>query len=73
MNNYSKQYKICILVYFIIFIAVSLCPYASFTPSGRISFFGTLYETNLSIPFLINTIYFLYYAHKSVWEHWKNK
>lgn len=69
MNNpYEKRLLFCFFIYTLIFIGTSLFGYdrtfINYT-FGHVSLIGTLYKSNLIIPFAINTFLLIYYVVKA--------
>lgn len=66
MKQYKNHFVMCGLIYFILFLTVALVRYPVLSVTGRYLFFATLYNTNLWIPFLVNSLFFFYLCYKIV-------
>lgn len=73
MKKYKKELLLCYFVYLLLFIAVALAPFQIIGEGGRTAFFLTLYNTNLFIPFGVNSLFLIYIVLKIILDYLKNK
>lgn len=70
MKQYKNHFLVILAIYFLIFLTISISPYAivsSYDNSlSRILFFESLIATNLIVPFALNTIYLVYLLLKTI-------
>ena len=70
MKQYKNHFLVILAIYFLIFLTISISPYAIVSRYdnflSRILFFESLITTNLIVPFALNTIYLVYLLFKTI-------
>lgn len=70
MKQYKNHFLVILAIYFLIFLTISISPYAIVSSYdnflSRILFFEILITTNLIVPFALNTIYLVYLLFKTI-------
>ncbi len=70
MKQYKNHFLVILAIYFLIFLTISISPYAIVSSYdnflSRILFFESLITTNLIVPFALNTIYLVYLLFKTI-------
>ena len=70
MKQYKNHFLVILAIYFLIFLTMALSPYVIVSGEenslSHILFFASLINTNLIVPFALNTIYLIYLLFKTI-------